>query len=193
MQVTGVTLAQFAAVTAQVSDTRYEGNLMLSRDSHDNPSRVSRSTKRLTAHATIRLAPVDNRGAGTRTSAHSIFRNGRHGPYVCWHAHRDVFKAVLTEYPEAILQGGRYWTVTYTAATFDEVYPPTAWRNLGSEIMPVTMPELCECDWHIRETPWSRPRLLDQPASHPRTQCDTGTCGWAPWPNADLTHVLAGA
>lgn len=31
-------------------------------------------------------------------------------------------------------------------AGFTEAYPETAYQNIGSELYPVTMPELCECD-----------------------------------------------
>jgi hypothetical protein len=40
----------------------------------------------------------------------------------------------------------------YTADTFEDVYPDTAWRNIGSMFAPATMPELCNgpCQYQAR-------------------------------------------
>lgn len=86
-----------------------------------------------------RIMVVDSRGPGARTSW-----SGRHGPYACWHAYRDVLARIFETYPNARVRTSMAHYVG--AAGFEETYPATADRNIGSQFAPAYMPDLCECD-----------------------------------------------
>ena len=139
MRITGLSLSNFKFCTATVSWESYGGNIVVHQDGHD------RTTNRDgTLQCTARLAVLDSRGPGSRTTA-----NGRHGPYACWHAYRDVLMRVFLRYPNAVIRTGI--AVYRGMAGFRELYPATAHRVIGSEVNPVTMPELCECGEAVRE------------------------------------------
>ena len=76
--------------------------------------------------------------------------SGRATRAACWHAYRDAIRAVLTEYPHAVVTTAmaRYEGL----AGFESVYPQTAYRNVGSMLQPVSMVELCDgpCWGHAR-------------------------------------------
>lgn len=79
---------------------------------------------------------------------------------VCWHGHRDFFRALFTLRPDARVQttllarenrfnlyhgdltSGARW---YTAANFETVFPLTADLNIGSTYEPLYISEACEC------------------------------------------------
>jgi hypothetical protein len=130
MKARKLTLAEFTSAVITVSEARYSGNVIVHPDSHDTTG----------GNSAVRLAVTDSHGSGSRTSA-----SYRHGPYACWHAHRDVYREVFRRFPDAVFTGGRYWKVTYDAATFENVFPETRYKNIGSEVFHVIMPELCEC------------------------------------------------
>lgn len=134
MKITGLTLNEFERCAAYVSSNRYGGNIAVHRDAHDKYGNGKPGcTARLTVH--------DSHGPGSRTS-----RTGRHGPYACWHAYRDVLREVFTRYPDAVITAGNSWRVTYRGASgFEELHPATGYWNIGSQARPVTMPELCDC------------------------------------------------
>lgn len=133
MKITGLTLEQFTRCVSTVSRERYGGNVFVQRDAHDSYDGKLGCVARLT----VRHSP----GPGSRTSA-----SGRHGPYACWHAYRDVLAEVFTQFPRAVVTAGRSWRVTYRGAEgFLHDYPATASVNMGSAYTPVTMPELCNC------------------------------------------------
>jgi hypothetical protein len=130
MQFSGLTLDEFKAITETVSNGRYNGNVKVTATNELGEKRFS-----------ARLYVTDSHGPGSRTSW-----SGRHGPYACWHAYRDVFHAMFEKYPDAVARGGRFWVVVYRGLEgFLETYPDTAYKNIGSEYAPVTMPELCDC------------------------------------------------
>jgi hypothetical protein len=84
-----------------------------------------------------RIIVADSRGPGARRSA-----SGRRGPYACWHAFRDVFAEVFRVYPDAKISTSM---ATYTAGNWEDTYPATGTRNVGSMMEPRTMPQLCDC------------------------------------------------
>lgn len=142
MKITGLTLRQFQACTSFISHERYHGNVIMHPDAHDRPAQRSRETGRLRNLCVARLTVRDSHGVGSRLTA-----SGRHGPYACWHAYRDVLREVFRQFPDAIVISGNHWQVTYRGqAGFEELYPATGRRNIGSPAAPVTMPELCPCD-----------------------------------------------
>lgn len=128
MQITGLSLAQFTEIVDHVSANNYEGNLIVNSDAH------SLSDTRFTA----RLRVKSSRGAGARMSW-----SGRHIPAACWHAYRDVLQAMFYAYPDA---RARTAMAVYRGLDgFQELYPETAYKNIGSQMFPAYMPELCEC------------------------------------------------
>jgi hypothetical protein len=76
-------------------------------------------------------------------------RQGRRISAVCWHGHRDFYRALFRIAPEATVQtaltrgfarGNRY----YTAQNFERVYQETD-KNIGPLIAPVAHSEACTC------------------------------------------------
>ncbi|WP_181785673.1 hypothetical protein [Streptomyces phytophilus] len=153
MYLTGVSLPDFYDITARVSRERYGGNVIV----HDGARWSGRN--RITA----RLSVADSRSAGARTSA-----RGRHGRWACWHAHRDVLRAVFQHRPDARV-------TTMLAAyrgldDFENTFPDTAHHNIGSLWSPMYMPELCvaaDCGEALRplEGPASDPEYPYDPAA----------------------------
>jgi hypothetical protein len=120
-----------------------------------------------------RLDVRDSHGPGARTSA-----SGRHGPYACWHAYRDVLGACFWVNPEAVIRTAR--AVYRGRDGFTRDYPATGRVNVGSQVQPVTMPELCDHgvpEWHggvdrtfrvARDVPTRRRPRVDFGAGIPR-------------------------
>lgn len=90
-----------------------------------------------------RVIAESSRSRGARRSAGSMGNEGRRTNAACWHAYRDCMYAVFAIDPNAVI-------VTAMArynglAGFEENYPQTAYKNIGSEWYPAYMPDLCEC------------------------------------------------
>ncbi|WP_159037124.1 hypothetical protein [Streptomyces specialis] len=126
MNIRGVSLSTFYDIVDDVSRSDYAGNVVVNRDARWS----GRSS------ITARLRVTDSRGLGARTAA-----SGRHGPYACWHAYRDVLRQVFAVAPDATV---RTVLETYRGEPgFRQNYPATAYRNVGSRDYPAYMPELC--------------------------------------------------
>ncbi|MEU5437160.1 hypothetical protein AB0G73_27800 [Streptomyces sp. NPDC020719] len=126
MNLRGVPPRDFQDLTSEVSDDLYDGNVIVAPDAHAGGNRST----------VARLRVVDCRGPGARTAA-----SGRYGPYACWHAYRDVMFRLFCAYPSAIV---RTCLATYRGIReFEDRYPVTAYRNLGSELRPQYIRELC--------------------------------------------------
>jgi hypothetical protein len=130
MEIIGLSRSQWVETVEDVGADLYGGNL---RDNDTNEKRTSRSVR---VTGTIRAR--DSRGPGARRSG-----SGRRGPWACWHAHRDVFREVFERYPEARINTAM---AHYTADNFEETFPETANRNVGSMVRPAYMDNLCECE-----------------------------------------------
>lgn len=130
MQVRNVSLADFERIVVQVSADKYAGNLKVHQD--------SRSTGAQGQSCRARVACHSSSGEGARRSW-----SGRRMPVACWHSYRDVLRAVFAEFPNAVVvtSMARYNGVD----GFEASYPATAYTNVGSQMSPVTMPELCSC------------------------------------------------
>ena len=62
---------------------------------------------------------------------------------VCWHGYRDFLVRLFEEFPEAQV---RTAFANYKGLdSFIELYPDTAWRNVGAPIYPLYAAEVCEC------------------------------------------------
>lgn len=144
MLLKGVSLDSYKGCVSMVSRQLYAGNVIVNPDASDLQSRTVKDEAGewfLRCDCRARLAVTDSRGHGSRTSA-----SGRHGRYACWHAYRDVLAEVFRRWPGAEVTAGHGWRVTYRGrAGFEELFPETGHVNIGSQVSPVTMPELCEC------------------------------------------------
>ena len=90
-----------------------------------------------------RIVPDSSRVHGARRSAPTPWNNGRAVKAACWHAHRDVLAALFDIAPEARVQSA--FADYRGKADFREKFPLTAAPNVGSQIMPVRICDLCEC------------------------------------------------
>jgi hypothetical protein len=126
MYIQGVPLGDFQDLTDEVSGDLYDGNVIVAPDAHTAGD-----------HAIVaRLRVVDSRGQGARTAA-----SGRHGPYACWHAYRDVLARVFSVFPWATV---RTCLTTYRGAEeFEERFRVTEYHNLGPASRPRYIRELC--------------------------------------------------
>lgn len=141
MQITGVNTSAFSSIVRYVSAERYEDNLRITE--------LDRLPLKRNVRIKARLGVLDGKGPqdscapGARRSW-----SGRRGPWACWHAVRDVLNVMFEQYPDAVVTSGIHWRVKYEGLDgFREVYPGTAFVNIGSQVSWVTMPDLCECYW----------------------------------------------
>lgn len=126
MRISNVSLGDFCAITGDVSRRSYEGNVIVAPDAH--------WARRYSVVARLRVS--DSRGTGARTAP-----SGRHGPYACWHAHRDVLRALFEAHPDATVRTAL--AVYRGMEGFERDYPATEYRNVGSPAQPARMPDLC--------------------------------------------------
>ncbi len=153
MEIKGMTPDQLRAVVDQVSRDRYDGNVMVDWE-NGSPNVLNQAGTRFRGRVLAR----SSYGPGARRSW-----SGRRSTAACWHVFRDVIRAALAQYPSAVF---RTSMARYTAANFEDTYPATGNRNIGSVMQPVTMPELCEGDPHTTWDPQPaprRPRVVRRP------------------------------
>lgn len=95
----------------------------------------------------FRLGLEPDRKYGRRSA--SAFQNNRRVAAVCWHGHRDFFRALFKLAPNARVQtthtkqfakGRRF----YTAENFERMYQDTD-RNIGSQMYPKRYSDACDC------------------------------------------------
>jgi hypothetical protein len=125
VRVTGISADRARCIVAEVSADRYQGNVIVKKCEPTSGN-----------SCTLTLRTIDARAHGSRMSW-----SGRYCPIASWEAHWDVFRA-LFDAGATRISGGMQWRVSYTQANFDDEYPKTAYVNIGSQICPVTMPEL---------------------------------------------------
>lgn len=69
--------------------------------------------------------------------------SGRRIKAACWHVYRDVLNEVFNINPEANVYTGM---AKYKGRKgFEDNYPATGERNIGSMFQPAYMPDLCDC------------------------------------------------
>jgi len=77
-----------------------------------------------------------------RTSA-SAFNSERRVFAVCWHGHRDFMRAIFEADPDARIK--TMWADYRGSEDFEEKFPGTAYRNVGSMMYPMRASEVCAC------------------------------------------------
>lgn len=135
MRMQNVSRETLDAAVARANET-YGGNVKVHGDTHTHNGPRSTTT-------VGRLSVSDSRGPGARRTW-----SGRRGPYVCWHAYRDVLRAIFALEPSAVIVTtmARY----EGSEGFERTYPATADKNIGSMVRPAYMVEMCECSDEIR-------------------------------------------
>lgn len=68
-------------------------------------------------------------------------RQGRRVNAVCWHGHREFFRALFALAPEAVVSTA---LARYTAENFESAYPSTD-RNIGPMVASMFHSEACSC------------------------------------------------
>ncbi|MBU1621879.1 MAG: hypothetical protein KJ604_20680 [Gammaproteobacteria bacterium] len=94
-----------------------------------------------------RLSPNMERADGTPRRIHAV----------CWHGHREFFRALFLIAPDARVQTTMLGRVSrfnppntdpirwYTAENFERVFPSTGDVNIGSQFRPCLMRDACAC------------------------------------------------
>jgi hypothetical protein len=131
MEIRGVPFEQVTRITEKVSAQSYGGNVIVHRDARDLATRNGGFAGRITV--------ADSSGPGARRSW-----SGRRMPAACWHAFRDVLAEIFEQYPDA---RARTAMANYIGRDgFHATYPQTADKNIGSQVRPAYMPDLCDCE-----------------------------------------------
>lgn len=71
---------------------------------------------------------------------------GRRVAAVCWHGHRDFFRALFLLAPLAVVTTCRNGKTRYDSETFEDVFPETGNGNIGSMFEPCAYRDACKCE-----------------------------------------------
>lgn len=69
--------------------------------------------------------------------------NERRVHAVCWHGHRDFMRELFARDPEARIKTS--WADYRGRESFEDTFPATAYRNVGSMAFPKYASEVCYC------------------------------------------------
>ncbi len=131
MRIKGITESDLRAALAEASTEFYDDNLQFKREPE---------TKGNWIHFTITIKSSHSPGSARSSS---MFNRGRRIAAACWHAHRDVMRAIFKRAPDALLITAlaRY----QGAAGFEHEFPYTGTANAGPPIDPIARQDCCEC------------------------------------------------
>jgi hypothetical protein len=124
MKLYGVTEAQLLSVLKTVNKS-YKGNLTFNYTTQ----------KRNHVQFTMRVASSHGRGA-------RLGHTGRHIVAACWHAHRDLMRAIFAKHPDARLVSCQ--AVYNGRNRFEQEFERTGDKNIGSIVQPMYYREACE-------------------------------------------------
>jgi len=127
MRITGISSADLYAALEETSAKLYDGNLQFNREPERQGSWL---------HFTLRVKTCGE--PGTHIGMH------RRTIYACWHAHRDVMRAIFKRAPDATLHTGI--ASYYGSKGFEHEFPYTAHQNIGSIMQPRERHQACECN-----------------------------------------------
>jgi len=83
--------------------------------------------------------------------------------------------ALFCEHPDAIVRTSMAY---YNGLQgFQDTYPATGDHNIGSQMQPITMPELCDHESNVPPTAAER-RFAFTTSTHPQTQAINDEFGW---------------
>lgn len=127
MKLWGMSADSISCVVRAVSDTHYGGNLRFKREPEKDGRAVS-----------FTLTVDRSDGPGARRSA-----TGRRMSVACWHAHRDVLRAIFGVCPEARVKSAK---ADYRGVKdYENKFDSTGDINIGSIVNPMALRHGCEC------------------------------------------------
>ncbi len=126
MKIKGITESELRAAVQTASDEFYRGNIVFRRE----PEKVGRFL-----HFTLAV-----KGCGGRGAHHTAQRRTA---AACWHAHRDVMRAIFKLAPDALLitMLARY----EGSEGFEHEFPMTGAQNAGSMMQSRLRQDCCKC------------------------------------------------
>jgi len=128
MKIKGITEPQLRRAVRNTGIEFYDNNLQFNRE----PERQGNWL-----HFTIRVKNSHEPGSGRG------FHNNRRLVSACWHAHRDVMRAIFKTAPDALLITA---LARYEGSDgFEHEFPMTGTQNCGSMMDPRQRQEMCEC------------------------------------------------
>lgn len=130
----GITPAQVEQIVAQVSVEHYAGNVVPEWVKYGRWGPTTLSATRFRGQIVV----WDSYGRGARRSG-----TGRRMPAACWHVFRDVLGPMLLEHGARRISTSQ---ASYTPENWEELYPCTAYRNVGSLVHPVELRNTCDCN-----------------------------------------------
>jgi len=128
MKIKGISEAGLRAALAEASAKLYADNLQFNREPEKKGNFL---------HFTLRVKDCHKIGAARASTSN------RRLVAACWHAHRDVMRAIFRRTPDALLVTAlaRY----EGAAGFEHEFPYTGQQNAGSMMQPRARQDCCEC------------------------------------------------
>lgn len=150
MYISGVTLEEFTKITADVSAKRYEGNLIVHRDSDDlhgvRRPRIKARLGVVDSGYGLYGSSVNKCAPGARRSSQQSSNpegKPRRLCVACWHTYRDVLTELFDRHPDALVRTAL--AVYRGKDDFEDKFEETGWGNCGSLYRPVYLKETCEC------------------------------------------------
>ena len=127
MKIKGITEIQLRAALASAGSAHYEKNLKFRSE-----------PKRKGNFINLTLGVHNARSPGAARS-----NTGRRINAACWHAHRDVMRAIFSITPNAILHT---MLATYRGSNgFEHEFAATGLTNIGSMMKPMQRRHACAC------------------------------------------------
>jgi hypothetical protein len=131
MRIKGISEQDLRAAVKTAGAEFYDNNLTFNRHPEKDGNWL---------HFTLRVH--DSKGPGAGRSA-SHFNRGRRLISACWHAHRDVMRAIFKLAPDALLITA---LARYEGTDgFEHEFPMTGTQNVGPPIDPIARQDCCEC------------------------------------------------
>ena len=128
MRIKGIEEIQLRAAVAIAGGLYYDKNLTFRRE-----------PKRQGGWLHFTLGVKNCRKPG----AHRAAPSGRRTVAACWHAHRDVMRAIFNIAPDAILHTA---LASYLGSdSFEHEFPATGTANAGSIAQPIQRQRCCAC------------------------------------------------
>jgi len=124
MKIKGITESQLEQATREASTALYDGNVELRNVEHHGPW----------THFKLRVNDCHKPGTHLGHQRRTVS--------ACWHAHRDVMRAIFRLAPDALLVTA---LARYEGSEgFEHEFPATGYANVGSMMKPRARHEACE-------------------------------------------------
>lgn len=128
MRISGIEPHQLRAAVSTAGKEFYNDNLTFRRE----PDKIGNWL-----HFTLRVKDSHEPGA------HRAAVSNRRTASACWHAHRDVMRAIFRAAPDAVLKTR---LASYRGSEgFEHEFPATGTANAGSMMQPQPRNTCCDC------------------------------------------------